>query len=92
MLHDNTLSINLKTKLKEAINKYSPKEMYYKEFCSKIINDEDINDELKNFFKNLPNEYKQKVNERCRLLVNNELFLPANLLDHDFFSIFHYSH
>ena len=89
ILQDKHMSQERKNDLKSAINKYSPKELTYKEFCNKIINDENIHTDLKHFFGNLPVEYKQKVNERCRLLVNDELFLPADLLDHSFFSIFH---
>jgi hypothetical protein len=89
ILQDKNLSHDFKNNLKNAMEKYSPKELTYKEFCNKIINDEYMHNDLKYFFNNLPIEYKQKVNERCRLLVNEELFIPAVLLDHDFFSIFH---
>lgn len=89
ILQDKNLSNNIRSEIKTIINKYSPKELTYREFCNKIIEDENSSIELKHFFNNLPNEYKQKVNERCRLLVDDELFLPSDLLDHDFFSIFH---
>lgn len=89
ILQDKNLSNNFKNNLKNATDKYSPKELTYKEFCNKITNDDKIHTDLKDFFGNLPIEYKQKVNERCRLLVNDELYIPANLLDHDFFGIFH---
>jgi hypothetical protein len=79
----------LKNKFKQMIDKYSPKEHTYKEFCEKIVNDEDSHVDLKHFFDNLPIQYKQKVNERCRLLVNDEYLLPVDLLDHEFFSVFH---
>ena len=89
ILRDKTLSQNFKDNLKNVIEKYPPKEYKYRDFCNKIINDEDTHIDLKHFFGNLPLEYRQKVNENCRLLVNDELFLPVDLLDHEFFSIFH---
>ena len=89
MLADTNLSNNIKNEIKNVIEKHSPKELTYKEFISKIINDIEITQNLKHFFKNLPDDYKQRVNERCRLLVDDELFLPSDLLDHEFFSIFH---
>ena len=36
-----------------------------------------------------PNHEKSKVNKRCRLLVNDELYYPVDLLNHDFFKPFH---
>jgi hypothetical protein len=35
-----------------------------------------------------PGHYSNKVNKRCRLMVDDELYIPINLLDHDFFSPF----
>ena len=89
MLMDTNLPNNIKNEIKNVIEKYSPKELTYKDFISKILDDTEITQNLKYFFKNLPDDYKQRVNERCRLLVDDELFLPSDLLDHDFFSIFH---
>ena len=42
----------------------------------------------------IPEEYRPahssgKVNKRCRLLVDDELFRPVDILDHKFFSPFH---
>jgi hypothetical protein len=89
ILLDKKLSHDFKNELKNFIEKHPPKENKYKEFCNKIINDESIDIIVRHFFENLPPEYKQKVNENCRLLINDELFLPADLLDHDFFGVFH---
>lgn len=88
MLMDKNLPSNIRSEIKGLIDRYSIKEMTYKEFIFKISEDNDITPNLKHFCKNLPDEYKQKVNERCRLLVDDELFLPSELLDHDFFSVF----
>jgi hypothetical protein len=88
MLMDKNLPSNIRSEIKGLIDKYSIKEMTYKEFIFKMSEDNDITSNLKHFFKNLPDEYKQKVNERCRLLVDDELILPSELLDHDFFSVF----
>jgi hypothetical protein len=89
MLIDKNLPNDIRNGIKNLINKYSPKELTYKEFIFKVLDDADISQNLKHFFKNLPDEYIQRVNERCRLLVDDELFLPSDLLDHDFFSVFH---
>lgn len=92
MLMDKNLSGGTRNELKTFVEKLSDKdfrELSYKDLILKIINDEETSSNLKNFFKNLPNEYKQRVNERCRLLVDDELYLPSDLLDNDFFSIFH---
>jgi hypothetical protein len=83
------LSYSLKKELKIMIEKYSPQELTYKEFCDKIVKDKNAHRDLRHFFSNLPSKYKQKVNERCRLLVDDEYLLPVNLLEHEFFSFFH---
>lgn len=89
ILLDKKLSHDFKNELKNFADKNPPKEYKYRDFCNKIINDESIDVDVRHFFDNLPTEYKQKVNENCRLLLNDELYLPADLLDHDFFNIFH---
>jgi predicted transcriptional regulator len=85
---DTKLSLEIKNELKKFAEKYLPKDYIYKEYVKKIMDDKDTSHILKSFFKNLPSEHRQKVNERCRLLVDDELYLPSNILDHDFFAVF----
>jgi serine/threonine protein kinase len=89
MLMDDNISQSLKNEIKTMSSMYSVKSLSYREFINKINNDEKTSSKLKDFFKKIPDKYKQKVNERCRLLVNDELYLPANLLDNVFFKPFH---
>jgi serine/threonine protein kinase len=91
MLNDKNLPDNIKNEIKLFIDKITDKNLKdytYKEFVYKIINNDETSLNLKNFFKNLPKEYIQKVNERCRLLVDDELFIPSDLLENDFFKNF----
>ena len=89
MLSDKNISHELRSEIKNIVDKHSPKEYKYRDYCNKIIDDNGTTENLKFFFSNLPPEYKQKVNEGCRLLVDDEYLLPFDLLDHDFFAIFH---
>jgi serine/threonine protein kinase len=89
ILNDEKINKSIKSDLKSMLEKYPAKELTYREFIHKISNDNKTSPNLKYFFENLPEKFKQKVNERCRLLVDDELFLPSDLLDHEFFSIFH---
>jgi len=86
MLIDKNISQIIKNEIKKMTEKYPTKEIKYKDFCNKMI--KEGTPEIINFFKNLPMEYKQKVNENCRLLVNDELYTPADLLNHKFFNAF----
>jgi serine/threonine protein kinase len=69
--------------------------LIYKGFLPEIMSDPIVPKEVKQFiYYILPNEYrpnheKNKVNKRCRLLVNDELYCPVDLLNHDFFKPFH---
>ena len=69
--------------------------LIYKGFLPEIMSDPIVPKEVKNFIHYvLPNEYKpnhakNKVNKRCRLLVNEELYCPVDLLNHEFFKSFH---
>lgn len=71
--------------------------LIYKGFLPEIMSDPIVPKEVKHFIHYiLPNEYrpnheKNKVNKRCRLLVNDELYCPVDLLNHDFFKPFHTS-
>ena len=69
--------------------------LIYKGFLPEIIEDPDVPIEVKNFIEwIIPPEYRpghssEKVNKRCRLLVDEELFKPIDVLDHKFFLPFH---
>ena len=69
--------------------------LIYKGFLPEIIEDPDVPIEVKIFIEwIIPPEYRpghssEKVNKRCRLLVDEELFKPIDVLDHKFFLPFH---
>ena len=68
--------------------------LIYKGFLPEIIEEPNVPIEVKNFIEWIvPPEYRpghasNKVNKRCRLLVDEELFKPIDILDHDFFAPF----
>jgi serine/threonine protein kinase len=67
--------------------------LIFKGFLPELMTDEVVPKEVKDFIEYvLPEEYRpgksKKVNKRCRLLVDEELHKPIDLLDHDFFSCF----
>lgn len=68
--------------------------LIYKGFLPDLMTDPTIPIELKQFINYIiPKEYRPghssgKVNKRCRLLVNDELYTPVQLLEHNFFKIF----
>ena len=68
--------------------------LIYKGFLPDLMTDSSVPIELKKFINYIiPKEYRPghssgKVNKRCRLLVNDELYTPVELLEHDFFKIF----
>ena len=68
--------------------------LIYKGFLPEIVEDPEIPIEVKNFIEwVIPLEYRpghesNKVNKRCRLLVDDELFKPIDILDNDFFKPF----
>ena len=69
--------------------------LIYKGFLPEIMTDPIVPKEVKQFIHYIlpteyrPNHEKSKVNKRCRLLVNDELYYPVDLLNHDFFKPFH---
>jgi serine/threonine protein kinase len=69
--------------------------LIFKGFLPELMSDLQVPIEVKKFISYvIPEEYRPghssgKVNKRCRLLVDEELYKPINLLDHKFFSIFH---
>jgi len=69
--------------------------LIYKGFLPQIIEDKNIPIEVKKFIDWIvPPEYRPghnsgKVNKKCRLLVDDELFKPIEILDNEFFSPFH---
>ena len=68
--------------------------LIYKGFLPEIIEEPNVPIEVKNFIEWIvPPEYRpghasNKVNKRCRLLVDDELFKPIDILDNDFFAPF----
>jgi serine/threonine protein kinase len=68
--------------------------LIYKGFLPELIEDPCVPKEVKQFIEWIvPPEYRPghpngKVNKRCRLLVDDELFKPIDILDHEFFSPF----
>jgi serine/threonine protein kinase len=91
-----TKKINITTKC----NKYYDLHYFfctliYKGFLPELMTDSNVPIELKKFINYIiPKEYRPghssgKVNKRCRLLVDDELYTPVDLLEHEFFSIFH---
>ena len=69
--------------------------LIYKGFLPELMTDSCVPIEVKKFINYvLPEEYRPshsngKVHKRCRLLVDDELFKPVDLLNHDFFKPFH---
>ena len=68
--------------------------LVFKGFLPELMSEESVPKEVKNFINYvIPEEYRPghksgKVNKRCRLLVDDELFKPVDLLDHPFFRPF----
>jgi hypothetical protein len=71
--------------------------LVYKGFLPELMTDSSVPVELKKFINYvIPEEFRpghksQKVNKKCRLLVDDELFKPIDLLEHSFFSPFNNS-
>jgi serine/threonine protein kinase len=69
--------------------------LIYKGFLPELIEDKNVPQEVKNFIEWIvPAEYRPghssgKVNKRCRLLVDDELYKPIDILDNEFFAPFH---
>ena len=69
--------------------------LIFKGFLPELMTDSTVPIEVKKFINYIiPEEYRPghssgKVNKRCRLLEDDELFKPVDLLDHKFFSPFH---
>jgi serine/threonine protein kinase len=68
--------------------------LIFKGFLPELMIEKNVPKEVKQFINYiLPEEYRpghpsEKVNKRCRLLVDDELFKPVDLLDHPFFKPF----
>jgi serine/threonine protein kinase len=68
--------------------------LIYKGFLPELMTDSCVPSEVKKFTNYvLPEEYRpghpgNKVHKRCRLLVDDELYKPVDLLNHDFFKVF----
>ncbi len=68
--------------------------LIYKGFLPEIIEDSIVPKEVKEFIEwIIPAEYRpghpsNKVNKRCRLQVDDELYKPIDILDNDFFAPF----
>ena len=69
--------------------------LIYKGFLPEIMEEPSVPNEVKRFIEwIIPPEYRpghssNKVNKRCRLLVDEELFKPIDILDNSFFAPFH---
>ncbi len=69
--------------------------LIFKGFLPELMTESSVPIEVKKFIAYvIPEEYRPghssgKVNKRCRLLVDDELLKPVDLLDHKFFSPFH---
>jgi serine/threonine protein kinase len=69
--------------------------LIFKGFLPELMTDTSVPLEVKKFIAYvIPEEYRPghslgKVNKRCRMLVDDELLKPVDLLDHKFFSPFH---
>ncbi len=69
--------------------------LIFKGFLPELMTESSVPVQVKKFINwIIPEEYRPghssgKVNKRCRLLVDEELYKPADILDHDFFSPFH---
>ena len=68
--------------------------LIFKGFLPELMTDENVPIQVKNFINwIIPEEYRPghssgKVNKRCRLLVDDEVFKPIDILDHKFFAPF----
>lgn len=68
--------------------------LIFKGFLPELMTDNIVPIEVKKFINYIipkeyrPGHYSNKVNKRCRLMVDDELHTPINLLDHVFFSPF----
>ena len=68
--------------------------LIYKGFLPELMEDPNVPKEVKEFIEwVVPPEYRpghqsNKVNKRCRLLVDDELYKPIDILDNEFFSPF----
>jgi serine/threonine protein kinase len=68
--------------------------LIFKGFLPELMDEPSVPVEVKNFIEWIvPEEYRPghpsgKVNKRCRLLVDDELYKPIDILDHEFFSPF----
>ena len=68
--------------------------LIFKGFLPELIDEPNVPNEVKKFIDWIvPPEYRpghisNKVNKRCRLLVDDELFKPIDILDNEFFSPF----
>jgi len=69
--------------------------LIFKGFLPELMEDSNVPKEVKDFIKwIIPSEFRPghssgKVNKRCRLLVDEELYKPIDILDNSFFSPFH---
>ncbi len=65
--------------------------LIYKGFLPEIMEESNVPVEVKNFIEWIvppeyrPGHYSNKVNKRCRLLVDDELYKPIDILDNEFF-------
>ena len=68
--------------------------LIFKGFLPELMDEPSVPKEVKNFIEwVVPEEYRPehpsgKVNKRCRLLVDDELYKPIDILDHEFFAPF----
>jgi serine/threonine protein kinase len=68
--------------------------LIYKGFLPELMTDSCVPSEVKKFINYVlpedyrPNHQSGKVHKRCRLLVDDELHKPVDLLNHDFFHVF----
>jgi serine/threonine protein kinase len=68
--------------------------LIFKGFLPELMTEKNVPNEVKQFINYvIPEEYRPghesgKVNKRCRLLVDDELYKPIDLLDHPFFKPF----
>lgn len=68
--------------------------LIYKGFLPELMTDSSVPSEVKKFINYVlpedyrPNHQSGKVHKRCRLLVDDELHKPVDLLNHDFFRVF----
>ena len=68
--------------------------LIFKGFLPELMSDSSVPSDVKKFINYIiPEEYRPghssgKVNKRCRLMIDDELYTPIELLDHKFFSPF----